>query len=63
MLLSVVEGSNNSSQLRRALVTRQLMEIRILLMPQNEMVSLARPREMCVSFTAPYLRTSSNIEH
>ena len=49
MLLSVVEGSNNSSHLRRVLVTRQLMEIRILLMPQNKMVGLARPREMCVS--------------
>jgi hypothetical protein len=49
MLSSVVEGSNNSSKLRRALVTRQLVEIRILSMPQNEMVGLARPREMCVS--------------
>jgi hypothetical protein len=50
MLSSVVEGSNNSSKLRRgALVTRQLVEIRILLMPQNKMVGLARPREMCVS--------------
>jgi hypothetical protein len=49
MLLSVVEGSNNSSsKLSRALVTRQLVEIRILLMLQNEMVGLACPREMCV---------------
>lgn len=49
MLSSVVEGSNNSSKLRRALVTRQLVEIMILLMPQNKMVGLTRPREMCVS--------------
>jgi hypothetical protein len=48
MLLSVAEGSNNSSQLRRVLVTRQLMGIRILLMPQNKMVGLALPRERCV---------------
>jgi hypothetical protein len=56
MILSVVEGNNsnnnninNNRKLIRALVTRQLVEIRILLIPQNEIVCLARPREMCVS--------------
>ena len=52
MLLSVVEGSNNSSSKpRRVLATRQLVEIRILTALQSKMEGQACPW-MCV-FLSP----------